>query len=164
MISIELLKDYPVFGIGFGMQTYGNPEYVDLAGYNARLPEQYRQHNEGGIFWGATHNSYMDVAVRTGPVGLALWLYVLFTAFRMGVGLMMRGRDGETRHLGTMLTAALTCVAALDLFMDSGFGPQLTVHYVLFGMIAVLWQCQAGEAEEAGKPAGGETPSRNGRL
>lgn len=147
MISIELLKDYPVFGIGYGMQTYGNRQYVDLSKYNARLPEKYRQHHEGGIFWGATHNSYMDVAVRTGVVGLVLWLSILITAFRMSIGLMMHGRDGETRHMGTILTAALTCIAVLDLFMDSAFGPQLTIHYVLFGMIAVLWQCHIREGE-----------------
>ncbi|NPU86200.1 MAG: O-antigen ligase family protein [Syntrophaceae bacterium] len=149
MISIELLKDYPVFGIGYGMQTYGNRQYVDLAKYNARLPEKYRQHHEGGIFWGATHNSYMDVAVRTGLVGLVLWLYVLVAAFRTSIGLMMKGEDREIRHLGVILTASLTCITVLDLFMDSAFGPQLTIHYVLFGMIAVLWQCQSREREHS---------------
>ncbi|NTW44357.1 MAG: hypothetical protein HGB14_07995, partial [Anaerolineaceae bacterium] len=41
-ITCEILKDHPITGIGYGMETYGNKQYIDLEAYQKRVPEKYR--------------------------------------------------------------------------------------------------------------------------
>ncbi|MCK7511190.1 MAG: hypothetical protein MZV70_48755 [Desulfobacterales bacterium] len=36
-ITYEVIKDYPVMGIGFGMETYGNGKHIDLLAYSKRF-------------------------------------------------------------------------------------------------------------------------------
>ena len=38
--TFEVIKDYPIMGIGFGMQTFGKD--LDLEKYHERIPEKYR--------------------------------------------------------------------------------------------------------------------------
>jgi O-antigen ligase len=145
MITFEVIKDYPLLGIGYGMLTYGDPASLDLAKYNARLPEKYQQHHPGGIFWGSPHNTYLDIAVRTGLVGLALWLLILLVAGRMAWQTMKRDPGGGIAGAGTCLLAALVGIAVQDFFMDGMLGPQIVLHYILFAMIAILWHIRFRE-------------------
>jgi O-antigen ligase len=46
-ISYEIIKDYPVFGTGFGIQTFQNRKAIDPKAYNARLPKRFRMDEWG---------------------------------------------------------------------------------------------------------------------
>src|SRR5208283_2000179 len=79
-LTIEVIKDHPIAGIGFGMQIYGNKNVLDLEKLNKQLPPEYQQN---GAIIAAPHNTILDIAVRTGIVGLALFLYILITSLWM---------------------------------------------------------------------------------
>lgn len=154
MITLEVIKDYPLLGIGYGMLTYGDPASLDLAKYNVRLPEQYRQHHPGGVFWGSPHNTYLDIAVRTGIPGLLLWLLILFTAGRLAWQTMKKDPGGGITGAGTCLLAALVGIAVQDVFMDGMLGPQIVLHYILFALITILWQIRFQGVENESPAAG----------
>ena len=134
--TLEIIKDYPIFGIGFGMQTYGNKKFIDLKKYDSRIPSRY----QGMLIIGSPHNSLADVAVRTGFIGFSLfcWVYVIF--FRLGWYIIRFGKDDFIKDWGICIMAAFISVVIQGLFADGMFGPQAIVLYTLFAFMDILLQ------------------------
>jgi len=63
--GLHYWMEYPVFGIGIG--NFGRAE--------GQLSERAKTFEPGmpGIKWSAPHNSFLEVGVELGPLGLALW-------------------------------------------------------------------------------------------
>jgi len=141
LTTLEIIKDYPVTGIGFGMQTYGNKNFVDLAKYNLRLPPQYQQPISKIV--GSPHNSLADIAVRTGLVGFSLFCWVYFVFVRLGWNIIRFGKDDFIRDWGICIMAAFISVVIQGLFADGMFGPQAIVLYTMLAIMDVLWQFNA---------------------
>jgi O-antigen ligase len=131
---IEIIKDYPITGIGFGMQTYADEKLLDK--YNARVPAKYRQ----PIPQKAPHNLLIDVAVRLGLVGLALYLYIIFAFIRMGWRTIKYGKDEIIRSWGLCLMAAFVAVFIQGMFENTHSGPPAIVLYAIFAMMTILWR------------------------
>lgn len=130
----EVVKDHPLTGIGFGMQTFaGN---LDLQSYNAKLSEKYQKQE---ILLNP-HNMYTDIAVRTGIPGILLFLGVMFSFFRM---LWLLKQNGENDLITSW--AAAVFAAGLPFFIIGIFDPVFS-HYpesvlcVIFAMGTILWR------------------------
>lgn len=141
----EVVKDYPVTGIGFGMQTFGGD--LDLPGYNARLPARF----QGQQILLNPHNMYTDIAVRTGIPGIIFFFGVIFSFFRMLWKIRRNSAsDGSASWATALFAAGLT-------FFIIGFFEPILSHYpesmlcVIFAMGTILWR-----AHEAGKSTGFE--------
>ncbi len=132
----EVIKDYPVFGIGYGGEIYRNSNLVNLEKYNERLPEKYQQKN--GIVK-STHNMFLDVTIRTGLVGLGFFLLIFVTAVWMLWDIFRRRKEDFFRSWSICLFACLSSFAILALFGDALYGVQGTVLYVNLAMIGILW-------------------------
>jgi O-antigen ligase len=133
-VSFEIIKDHPLFGIGFGMQTYDNKDLLDK--YNARVPVKYRQ--EPPI--AAPHNLLFDVAVRTGLVGLSFFLCIVITFIRMSWKIIKYGKDDFIKNLGLYLVVAFIAFFIQSMFADSTFGLQVIVFYTILAMMTILWR------------------------
>jgi len=136
-LSWEVIKDHPVTGVGYGGEIYGNAQLVDLKKYNARLPEPYQQKQ---FIVTATHNTFLDVAVRTGLVGLALFLLSLGIAFYMLGYVFKHKRDEFFRPWVVCLTACLVSYLAQAMTTDSLYGAQGIILYLIYAMITILWR------------------------
>lgn len=136
LTTLEIIKDYPITGIGFGMETYGYSNFIDLAKYNAKIPPQYQQKH----IIRSPHNSFADIAVRTGVVGLALFLFIYFVFVRLGLKIILYGKDNFIKDWGVCIMAAFIGVFIQELFADGMFGPQAIVLYTIFAMMTILWQ------------------------
>jgi len=130
----EVVKDYPITGIGFGMQTFaGN---LDLQSYNEKLSEKFRRQE---ILLNP-HNMYTDITVRTGVPGIILFLGVMFSFFRMMWRLKQNGTNGSIASWATAVFAA-----GIPFFVIGFFDPVFS-HYpesilcVVFAMGTVLWR------------------------
>jgi O-antigen ligase len=77
LITLEVLKEYPIIGIGYGMEAYSKS--LDLEAYRKRIPEAYRS----GIIYKDPHNMITSVAVRLGVVGLGLFLFIAYRLLKM---------------------------------------------------------------------------------
>jgi len=133
---IEIVKDYPIAGIGFGMEAYGEKSLLEK--YNARLPARYQQ----SVPAKAPHNSLIDVAVRTGLVGLAFFLYAGYAFVKMAIGLIRKGRSYYVREWGLCLLAAFAALFIQSLFENTLSGPPAIALYTVMGMTTVLWHME----------------------
>jgi O-antigen ligase len=129
----EVVKDYPVAGIGFGMETFRD---LDLQSYNAKLPEKY----QGQEILLDPHNMYTDIAVRTGIPGILFLFGVIFSFFRM---LWQMRRNDASDGIASWATALFA--AGLSFFIIGFFEPVFS-HYsesvlcVIFAMGTIVWR------------------------
>lgn len=142
LTTYEIIKSYPIIGIGFGMETYGNKKLLDLEKYNARVPSKYGQQ----VIITAPHNSLLDITVRTGLVGLALYIYILFTFVRMGWKIIRYGKDDFIRGCGLCIMAGFVGIFIQGIFADGMFGPQAIVLYTIFAMMTILWHLDEADS------------------
>ncbi len=129
----EIIKDHPITGIGFGMETYFDENL--LTNCNERVPIEYRQ----PIPIKAPHNLIVDIAVRVGIVGLLLFFYIIFVFGRMSLRIIKSGKDDFIGHWGSCLVATFVAVFIQGLFENTMSGPPAIIFYTIMAMTAVLW-------------------------
>jgi hypothetical protein len=134
--TFEIIKDFPIIGIGFGMETYKNGKYINLEEYNKRVPEKYRQssiHND-------PHSMLPSIAVRTGLVGLALFVYILFMSFKMCWNCIRNGKDDFIKRWGRCVASVFVVVIVIGNFEPFFSHVPEVVFYTSFAMMTILWR------------------------
>ncbi len=130
----EMVKDHPITGIGFGMQTYFDDNLLNK--YNERVPIQYRQ----SVPIKAPHNLIVDIAVRVGMVGLLFFFYIVFVFGRMSRQIIKSGKDDFIGHWGSCFVATFVAIFIQGLFENTMSGPPAIIFYTIMAMSAVLWR------------------------
>ena len=140
--TFEIIKDYPILGIGFGMETFRNEKAVRLDQYNERVPQKYRQahiHND-------PHSSLFSIAVRTGLVGFGLFLYILFTSLRMILDCIMRSENDFISRWGRTVASAFIAIFFIGIFEPFFSHVPEVVFYTILAMATIIWNIHRGEA------------------
>lgn len=137
LITKEVIKDYPIMGIGFGINSMANHQLISPDIYNERVPEKYRLADEH-FNW--PHNMILNIAVRTGLVGLFLYIMVLAVCCKMLIQLIRRGHTNFIRKWANCILAALAMF-----FVKGNLEPIFsaipeTVLFLIFSITAVLWR------------------------
>jgi O-antigen ligase len=135
-LTLEIIKEHPVTGIGFGMQIYGNESLVNLKKYNSRLPEEFQQNP----IMPSPHNTLLDIAVRTGIIGLVIYLSALLTAVFMLWKTYRVTEDEHFKSWAMCLSACFTASTFVSLFQDTTFGARAIIHFTILAMITILWK------------------------
>lgn len=135
LLYIEVIRDHPIMGIGFGMQTYSDKRLL-LEQYNSRVPDAYRQ--EPPIV--SPHNTLVDIATRVGVVGLALFFWMIAAFLRMVCQIARHGRSFFLRDWGLCLLAAFIAFFIQAVFHDATYGAQVIVQYLILAMGTILWR------------------------
>ncbi len=132
-VAYEVLKDYPLKGIGFGMLTFKNSINKDEA-YVNKLPQADRPAEIYG-----PHNWLLDIAVRVGLIGLILFLAILFVFVKMCWKIIRYARDNVIRSWGVYVAIAFWAYFIMGLteplFL---FRASAMMFYILLGMITIL--------------------------
>ncbi|MGC9977263.1 MAG: O-antigen ligase family protein, partial [Syntrophales bacterium] len=131
---VEMAIDHPITGIGFGMQTYYDENLLNK--YNEKVPAKYKQATP----LKAPHNLIIDIAVRVGFVGLALFFYIIFVFGRMSWRMIKSRKDDFIRHWGLCFLAAFIAVFIQGLFENTMSGPPVIILYTIWAMTAILWR------------------------
>jgi len=143
--TLEIIKDFPIIGIGFGMETYGNRKYINLNEYNKKVPVKYRQKSIH-IF---PHSILFSIAVRTGLVGFALFLYILFMSVKTCWNCIRHGKDDFIRRWGLCVASVLAGVIITGIFEAWSRHVQEVVLYTTFAMMTVVWKLDHVEIESS---------------
>ena len=174
-ISYEIIKDYPIFGTGFGIKTFQNRKVIDPKAYNARLPKKYRMDEwaqrfphlkayeeelsknsgtdeespgESGIIeylFKRPHNMFLIIGVRMGLVGLLFFLYLWFIAGKMCWKTMRHGTNDFLKEWGHCVTAAFV------MFLVKGSLDPIFTHltevalFTILAMITIVWRLNQAE-------------------
>ena len=168
-ISCEIIKDYPVFGTGFGIKTFQNRKVIDPKVYNARLPKKYRMDEwaqrfphlkayeeqlsknsgtdegspkESGIIeylFKSPHNMFLNIGIRMGVVGLLFFLYLFFVVGGMCWKTMRHGKNAFLKGWGHCVMAAFV------MFLVKGSLDPIFTHltevvlFTILAMITTVW-------------------------
>lgn len=112
-ISFLLVKEHPITGIGFGIATFGDPNFIDHEYYRAQLPEKIKY-----VKFDITspHNMWAGITVRTGIVGLVLFSSIMFLGAKMCKTIIRAGPDDLTKGWGYFGGATLVFFGVYGLF------------------------------------------------
>lgn len=143
-LTLEIIRDYPIVGVGFGMQIYNDREM--LLKYNERVPEKYRQTPER--LSETPHNTYLDIAMRVGGVGFGLFLYIIAVFSRMAWQTAIRGKTEFTRCWGLFLAACMVSFLIQAFFADATFGPQAITFYIILALMTIVWKLNENVASQ----------------
>lgn len=119
--GIGYMEDHPLFGVG--MRNF--PVAEGTISPIARLRERGI-----GVWWGAAHNTYVQVGAELGFPGLLLYLGVIGTAFaslRRAARRALRAhpQGGEVSRLAQSLMAALVGFAVGSFFLSLAYADML---------------------------------------
>jgi len=142
LTTVEIIRDYPIVGIGFGIETYGNEKYVNLKKYKERVPAKYRR----GPLLNDPHSMMFSIAVRTGIVGFALFLYILFTSFRMCWNLIRHGKDDFIKNWGRCVAGIFVAVLVIGVFEPFFSHVPEVIFYTIFAMMTILWHLNEADS------------------
>jgi O-antigen ligase len=130
-VAYEVLKEYPLKGIGFGMLTFKNS--INKETYINKLPD-YRPAEIQ-----CAHNWLLDIAVRVGLIGLILFLAILFVFVKRCWKIIRYARDNVIRNWGVYVAIASLAYFVMGLteplFL---FRASAMMFYILLGMITIL--------------------------
>ena len=130
----EITKDHPLTGIGFGMQSYYDESLLNK--YNSRVPPEYRQKTPHK----APHNLIVDLAVRTGFVGLILFGYLIITFVTIAWRLAAKGKTDFVKGWAVISLASLAAIIIQGLTENTMNGPPAIVMYTIFAIMMILWK------------------------
>lgn len=137
LLVLEVLKDYPLTGIGFGMETFGYS--LDLNSYKNRIEKTYNVKYGQEVVLIDPHNMYTDVLVRTGIPGFALYMFFVFSLFRM-VWEMRLSEDVFLRVWSLGLASSLVAYFAIG-FFEPVFSHVHEFYFVLMvSLVSILWK------------------------
>ena len=132
-LTFEVIKEHPIIGIGFGLQTYGE---LDLERYQKRLPQKYHQKN----IVADPHNIVLDVAVRLGVPGLVFFFYIIFVFLKMCWNIVRHGKDNFMKNWGQCLAACFVAVFTIGLFHPVFSHMPEVVFCTIFSMTTIIWR------------------------
>lgn len=138
-IAYEVIKSYPIFGIGFGMQSYGKD--INLKDYKEKIPPNIKSiYSLHDILLTNPHDMVLDVTVRLGVIGLAFSLYIVFVFFKMTWNIVKYGEDKIIKNWGRCLAAAFVGVSFIGLFQPIFSHIPEVVFCIIFSMTTIIWR------------------------
>ena len=144
-MTFEIIKDFPIIGIGFGMETYGNGKAIKLDTYNRKVPPKYRLsslHND-------PHSMPFSIAVRAGLIGFALFLYILFTFFKMCWNCIRHGKDNFIKRCGRCIASVFVVVIVIGIFEPFFSHVPEVIFYTILAMMTIMWKFGNISAEDS---------------
>lgn len=132
---LQIIKEHPVFGMGYGMQSYNRDFFIQN---NFELPNIAESKNSRSFFM--PHNTLIDLAVRTGIIGGCLFLYCFYVFFRLGWLLCRDKNDDFVQSWALCIMACGLSLLIQGMFVDLMIGLQLIYLFIFFAMINILWQ------------------------
>lgn len=136
--SLEVIRDYPVIGTGFAIDTFRDARRLNPETYMARIPEAYRNPAHPYLW---PHNMFLSVGVRLGLVGVALFAWLWFVAFRQAWRLA-RGSDPPIKAWGRCIGAALAMFFTKAFFDPFETHMVETILFTIFALLTIVWRRQ----------------------
>ncbi len=127
-----VVADHPLTGLGFGMDNYTPKLYKE---YIAKLPKTERFIRHSFYY---SHNMFLDLAVRTGIPGMAIFSLLLLFVFRslfLSVKRLALLRD---RKLALTIMMCLLSVVIQALMTNIFLTRYYYILYLLIGLSAAL--------------------------
>lgn len=136
LYSIEVIKDYPILGTGFSIDTFRNPEFIDKETYRSRITQKHKNPR-----FDRPHNMFLSMATRTGLVGMALYAGLFAVSICICCRLILYGKDDPF-----IQSLSRCCLALLTMFLANGVLQVMTTHFIdmiqfiIFALVTMIWK------------------------
>ena len=133
----KIIKDQPIIGSGFGMQTYEKKLLSKYKQYRDKAadPTKLKTH----IFY-TPHNMFIDITVRLGFVGLVFFINIIFMFTYMCFKMIKYGQNDFIRKWALCLLSVWVGYLTQAMFADILISAQLIILYTIFATMTVLWR------------------------
>lgn len=134
-MSSLLVKQHPVTGIGFSMETTGNSALIDHEALRSKVPSKIRDNT---VEYTSPHNMWLGLAIRLGIVGLILFVAIFIAGVRTCLFPIQKSLNLTLAMRGQL------CLSLLLLFSIYGLFNVVFIHFLellmclTFAMIASL--------------------------
>ena len=135
--SLAIIKEYPLMGVGFSIDTFKNKGLMDQEKYLSTIPEKYRH---APIRFTLPHSMPLSLLVRTGIVGTLVFGFFLFSIFKTKYRLIRYGRSPFVKNWGGCLCATMITFLISGLFEPVFIHILDTIFYTICAMVTVLWR------------------------
>ena len=132
-ITLRIIKDYPITGIGFGIQPYEN---MAREINENKTPKKYKQRK----VIGHPHNIVLDITVRLGVVGLVIFFYIIFVFFKMCRECIKKGQDDFIKSWGHCMAAAFVIFFVIGFFQPIFSHAPEVILCSIFAIVTILWR------------------------
>ena len=131
LTDLEIIKDYPLLGIGFGHEILGNK--VQPHKYRENLPQKYRiHHTSKNGNYRDPHCHPMAIFIMLGAVGFALYLIILCRFIWLCIKLIRHSNQAWLASYARALLGGFLAFNFMSLFeAASAFSPQITFFTML---------------------------------
>jgi O-antigen ligase len=132
----EIIKDHPVFGIGYSIDAPHDEKHIDRDKYMARIPEAHRRPVHPYLW---PHNVLVNVAVRTGIPGAVAFMAFFLVPAVLCLRLIATSPDGSASLWGRC------CLALICMFFVKGnFEPIFTIlvetiFMIILATVSSVW-------------------------
>jgi hypothetical protein len=99
------------------------------------------------------HNDYLSLLFQLGPIALVSYLSMQVLAARQGLELHRRAKDPFVAGFGRFIVA-LTAVTSVTNFLSNSFIQRVTVAWLFWGMVGVVYSMRRELPDEAPPPRG----------
>ncbi len=131
----EVVKDHPLVGIGYGMQTFG--QNLDLAAYTKKIKSEYPEQKFTNQILADPHNLYTDILVRTGIIGFIMFMWLILTAY-CSLFKFISERDKFNSDLGPVIMASLSSFLLIGFFEPVFSHPFESTLCLIFVFVQLL--------------------------
>lgn len=139
-LTYGVIKDYPLTGIGFGMQTF--IQDIEKEVYLQRIPQKYIPDR---VY--STHNTFLSITVRLGVIGLLLFLNILFVFGKLCWQVVTQAKDDFIKNWGYTTITIFIAYFIIGIFEPLFlFHVSAIVFYLILAMITILWHLHKCEA------------------
>lgn len=118
-MAIDILKDFWFSGIGIGYVAFRkiSPFYIrTMAPYH-------------------THNTYLQIAIELGIIGIIVFLLLMLSIFKMGIGSIVNSNSRFIKFFTTAYMASLSAILVHGLAEHVFFNPKIMlVFWLIVGM------------------------------
>jgi len=135
-MSLLLIKEHPIIGIGFSMQTPGNNKLINYEALRVQVPKKFKNET---VEYTSPHNMWLGLAVRLGLVGLSFFIFIVIVGAKMCFAGIRQHNNRQIRLTGQL------CLCLLVLFSVYGLFNEVFMHLLeallclLFAIIAFLY-------------------------
>jgi len=131
---LEIIKDYPVSGIGFDMDDMWHDQNL-WDKYSARIPYKLRSPTKE-----VPHNILISMTGRLGLVGLGLYFYIIFVFVRMSWMVIKHGKDDVIKSWGLCIIATFVAWFIKGMFEPALSHVPAVINYTIFALMTILWK------------------------
>ena len=122
--SIEVFKENPIIGVGFGQETYHKRYHYPLWAKNDNYEFRLLYENKNHRSFPTAYNLYTRLLAETGLIGISLFLSLIFVCLRGAYHIWKTGMEHE-KTLGFIMLVSFTGLSVnwlqTDFFRQHGF-------------------------------------------